>query len=133
MKTIFTRFVCLMLMLGLVAPGLNAAMIPVKPASTEPDAATVKAAIAQVKNMSRAEKKEKVREIKTALRQMKAEKKDGAGDKTLQIIFAILIPPLGVYLHEGVINKKFWIDLLLTILFFLPGMIYALVVVLGDK
>ena len=46
----------------------------------------------------------------------------------LQIIAAILLPPLGVYLARG-IGNEFWISLLLTILAFLPGMIYALWVV----
>ena len=33
----------------------------------------------------------------------------------------------------GEINNKFWIALVLTLLFFVPGVIYALIVVLGDK
>jgi uncharacterized membrane protein YqaE (UPF0057 family) len=45
------------------------------------------------------------------------------------IICAIFIPPLGVGLMYG-INSYFWIDLILTLLFFFPGMIFALVVVL---
>jgi uncharacterized membrane protein YqaE (UPF0057 family) len=45
------------------------------------------------------------------------------------VIFAIIIPPLGVGLMYG-INNYFWIDLILTLLFFFPGMIFALVVVL---
>ncbi|RYD70574.1 MAG: YqaE/Pmp3 family membrane protein [Sphingobacteriales bacterium] len=48
------------------------------------------------------------------------------------IILAILLPPLAVYLHQGEINKKFWISLLLTLLFFIPGVIYALLVVTGE-
>jgi len=50
-------------------------------------------------------------------------------DQIVQIICAIFIPPLGVYLHENAVNTKFWIDLLLCFLFFFPGMIYALLVV----
>lgn len=48
----------------------------------------------------------------------------------LAIIFAILIPPVGVAIYEG-ITVRFWISLILTLLFFLPGMIYALLVVCG--
>jgi len=44
------------------------------------------------------------------------------------ILFAILIPPVGVALKFGIVDK-FWIDLLLTLLFWLPGAIYALIVV----
>ncbi len=45
------------------------------------------------------------------------------------ILCAIFIPPLGVGLMYG-INSYFWIDLILTLLFFFPGMIFALIVVL---
>ena len=48
----------------------------------------------------------------------------------LALILAILIPFLGVLVFEGVTNR-FWISLILTLLFFLPGMIYAILVVTG--
>lgn len=48
----------------------------------------------------------------------------------LAVIFAILIPPVGVAIYEG-FTTRFWISLLLTLLFFVPGMIYALLVVCG--
>jgi len=44
------------------------------------------------------------------------------------ILFAILIPPLGVALKFGIVDK-FWISLLLTLLFWLPGAIYSVIVV----
>lgn len=52
------------------------------------------------------------------------------GSMVLYIILAILIPPLAVGLLYG-ISTEFWISLILTILFFIPGMIYSLIVVLG--
>jgi len=45
------------------------------------------------------------------------------------LLCAIFIPPLGVGLMYG-LNIYFWVDLLLTLLFFIPGLIFALVVVL---
>ena len=45
------------------------------------------------------------------------------------VICAIFLPPLGVALMYG-IHLYFWVDLLLTLLFFFPGMIFALIVVL---
>ena len=42
----------------------------------------------------------------------------------LRIIIAILLPPLGVFLQVG-IGKQFWINLLLTILGYVPGIIHA--------
>ena len=41
------------------------------------------------------------------------------------IIAAIFLPPLGVFLDEGV-STNFWIDVALTCLGFIPGVIFAL-------
>lgn len=45
------------------------------------------------------------------------------------IIVAIFLPPVGVAIHEG-ITTRFWICLVLTLIFFVPGLIYALYVIL---
>ncbi len=47
--------------------------------------------------------------------------------RLLEIIIAILIPPVGVALAFG-IGKKFWINFLLTLLGYIPGIIHALYV-----
>ncbi|KAD5317700.1 hypothetical protein R6Q59_033033 [Mikania micrantha] len=44
----------------------------------------------------------------------------------LEILFAFLFPPLGVCLRYGCCTVEFFICLLLTLLGFLPGIIYAL-------
>jgi uncharacterized membrane protein YqaE (UPF0057 family) len=46
----------------------------------------------------------------------------------LKIIFAVILPPLGVFLEVG-ITKHFWINILLTILGFIPGIIHAVWVI----
>ncbi|MGJ3253055.1 MAG: YqaE/Pmp3 family membrane protein [Elainellaceae cyanobacterium] len=43
----------------------------------------------------------------------------------LRIIVAILLPPLGVFLQVG-IGPQFWINILLTLLGYLPGIIHAI-------
>jgi len=53
-----------------------------------------------------------------------------SSNNLLQVIVAIFIPPLAVALQEG-LSKRFWISLVLTVLFFIPGMIYSLYVVLN--
>jgi uncharacterized membrane protein YqaE (UPF0057 family) len=101
---------------------------------TTPAAADVKAAMEQFKNLSKAEKRSKIKEVKKQLRELKAEKKAGAEPSTntlLLVILALLLPPLAVYLHQGEINGTFWLNLILTLLFFIPGVIHALIVVLG--
>jgi uncharacterized membrane protein YqaE (UPF0057 family) len=46
----------------------------------------------------------------------------------LRIIIAILLPPLGVFLQVG-IGRQFWINLLLTILGYIPGIVHAVWVI----
>ncbi|SEQ25650.1 YqaE/Pmp3 family membrane protein [Neolewinella agarilytica] len=48
----------------------------------------------------------------------------------LHIILAVLLPPLGVALAKG-IGREFWICVVLTILGGVPGMVYALIVILA--
>jgi uncharacterized membrane protein YqaE (UPF0057 family) len=43
----------------------------------------------------------------------------------IMIILCFLLPPLAVFLLHG-ISSQFWISVLLTILFWVPGIIYAL-------
>lgn len=45
----------------------------------------------------------------------------------IKIIFAIILPPLGVFLERGC-NADFLINILLTILGYIPGIIHALYV-----
>jgi uncharacterized membrane protein YqaE (UPF0057 family) len=47
----------------------------------------------------------------------------------LPVILSVLLPPLAVFLRFG-IGRLFWIDLLLTIVAWIPGVIFALVTVL---
>ena len=46
----------------------------------------------------------------------------------LRIIIAILLPPLGVFLQVG-IGLHFWINILLTILGYIPGIIHAIYII----
>ena len=66
--------------------------------------------------------------VKKQLKEAKRDVKAGA-DRTLCAIIAIFIPFLGVGLYMG-ITTEFWISLILTLLFFIPGLIYALWVIL---
>lgn len=70
--------------------------------------------------------------MRKEIKKYKRLKRSGAepiAEQVVIIICAILLPPLGVYLYEGEITNRFWISLLLTLLFFVPGMIYSLLVV----
>jgi len=42
----------------------------------------------------------------------------------VRILIAIVLPPLGVFLQVG-IGLQFWINLLLTFLGYVPGIIHA--------
>lgn len=45
-----------------------------------------------------------------------------------RIIIAILLPPLGVFLQVG-IGGHFWLNILLTILGYIPGIIHAVYII----
>ena len=79
-----------------------------------------------VKQAKKSAKKEIKRELKKEIKEMK---RSGASDQyVLMMILAIFIPPLAVGLTFGIVDK-FWISLILTLLFFIPGMVYSLIVV----
>jgi uncharacterized membrane protein YqaE (UPF0057 family) len=46
----------------------------------------------------------------------------------VRIILAILLPPLGVFLQVG-LGFHFWINILLTLLGYIPGIIHAVWVI----
>ena len=41
-----------------------------------------------------------------------------------RIVLAVLLPPLGVFLQVG-LRSPFWINILLTLLGYLPGIVHA--------
>lgn len=48
----------------------------------------------------------------------------------IRILLAILLPPVGVFLQVG-IGAHFWINILLTLLGYIPGIIHALWIILS--
>jgi uncharacterized membrane protein YqaE (UPF0057 family) len=123
---------------SVMTPAQSAVVVPVTeivPKSGEPDPNTVKTALEEFNSLSRKERKARLKDAKKEYKAYKKEKRNGNEPSTntlLLVILAILLPPLAVYLHQGEINSKFWISLLLTLLFWLPGVIYALIVILGN-
>ncbi|MDD2793892.1 MAG: YqaE/Pmp3 family membrane protein [Sediminibacterium sp.] len=95
--------------------------------------AAVQDALLQFKSLSRVERKARFAEAKKMAKAYKAQRAADTGgerDTVLLAILAILLPPLAVYLHQNATNDKFWISVLLTLLLWLPGIIYALIVIL---
>jgi uncharacterized membrane protein YqaE (UPF0057 family) len=62
--------------------------------------------------------------------QLSTKKPEKMGAATFcDVILAILLPPLGVFFKYGC-ALEFWITVLLTILGYIPGILYALYVIL---
>ncbi|KAA2317226.1 YqaE/Pmp3 family membrane protein [Pseudooceanicola sediminis] len=57
--------------------------------------------------------------------------RDPIGADLLRVLIAIFLPPVGVLLQVG-FGKHFWINLVLTLLGYIPGIIHALYVILRD-
>ncbi len=51
------------------------------------------------------------------------------GGDVIRILFAILLPPVGVFLQVG-LGLHFWLSIVLTLLGFIPGIIHALWIIL---
>ena len=47
----------------------------------------------------------------------------------IRILLAILLPPLGVFLQVG-LGLHFWINVLLTLLGYVPGIVHAVWIIL---
>ena len=47
----------------------------------------------------------------------------------LKILLAILLPPVGVFLEVG-LGLHFWLNILLTLLGYIPGIIHAIFIIL---
>lgn len=136
MKITCTRLVVVLMALSLFITPAAAVTVPdVSTTTTTPDAASVEKAMAEFRSLSKREKKLRMKEVKKALKDYKVAKKAGKAEPStntlLLVILAILLPPLAVYLHEGEVNNRFWLSLILTLLFWVPGVIYALIVVLS--
>ncbi|MEF8796161.1 MAG: YqaE/Pmp3 family membrane protein [Salinivenus sp.] len=43
----------------------------------------------------------------------------------LRVVVSVLLPPLGVFLQEG-LGTQFWLNVLLTLLGYLPGLVHAI-------
>jgi uncharacterized membrane protein YqaE (UPF0057 family) len=57
--------------------------------------------------------------------------RSGDVNEVVLAILCIFIPPLAVFLYEDSITTNFWIDLIATLLFWLPGIIVAFLIVFG--
>jgi uncharacterized membrane protein YqaE (UPF0057 family) len=50
----------------------------------------------------------------------------------IRIILSILIPPLGVLLEVG-LGLQFWINILLTLLGYIPGVVHAVYIIASRR
>jgi uncharacterized membrane protein YqaE (UPF0057 family) len=134
MKKLTTSILTLLVMVSVCSSPVLATSLPLdNTAKTEPAPATVSGAVDEFKNLSKSERRSRIKEAKKVLKEYKADKRAGREADTsllLLVILAILLPPLAVYLKEGEINSRFWISLILTLLFWIPGVIFALLIVL---
>lgn len=76
---------------------------------------------AMSKKEAKALKKAKIKEIKKAIQNA-----NNKNTGILLVILTVILPPLAVGLVFD-IGQEFWISLLLTLLFYIPGLIYSLI------
>ncbi len=134
-----TFFTTCYLVLALLAEPIYAAkaieIVPSSSASVNLTELSFNSYLNDFKSLDKQEKKSRIKDVKTEIKKFKEAKKSGADADTnllLLVLLAILLPPVAVYLYEGTINNRFWISLILTLLGFFPGVIYALILILGN-
>ena len=141
MKKIVSRLFFLVVFTAILVPSFAISLpVTANPSTTSGDSPSALAkekfdeAMKEYKSLSRHDKKVRIKEAKKTLKQYKADKRAGRAEPSdntvLLVILAILLPQLAVYLSQGHINSKFWISLILTLCFWIPGVIYALIVIL---
>lgn len=54
---------------------------------------------------------------------------DSAGGDLLRVILSVILPPVGVAMEVG-FSTQFWINILLTLLGYIPGVIHAIWIIL---
>ncbi len=86
----------------------------------------------QLKSMSKEERRE-LREETLAKMKLDDKTTDTDMNLALLVIITILLPPVGMLIYEGGVTNRFWISLLLTLLFYVPGLVYSLVIILGNR
>ncbi|MCB0549905.1 MAG: YqaE/Pmp3 family membrane protein [Phaeodactylibacter sp.] len=83
----------------------------------------------ELKQKKRQQRKQFKKQLKAKLKQLRQESDT---DLLLLVIIAILLPPLAMAIYDG-ITTRFWLSLLLTLLFYVPGLVYTLIVILGEN
>jgi uncharacterized membrane protein YqaE (UPF0057 family) len=56
-------------------------------------------------------------------------RRTATGSDVLRILLAIVLPPLGVFLQVG-FGLHFWLNVLLTLIGYVPGIVHAVWVIL---
>ena len=56
-------------------------------------------------------------------------RRTATGGDAIRILLAIILPPLGVFLQVG-LGLQFWLNILLTIFGYVPGIIHAVWIIL---
>ncbi|WP_296461532.1 YqaE/Pmp3 family membrane protein [Rubinisphaera sp.] len=54
--------------------------------------------------------------------------RDSTLGDVLKILLSVVLPPVGVFLEVG-LGKHFWINILLTLLGYFPGIIHAVYII----
>jgi uncharacterized membrane protein len=102
MKKIFSSLLMATMMISMIP--LQSSAVVILPGSSEPNPATVKAAFAEFKSLSKKEQKAKDQRGKKTSESFKKEKKSNKSanvEMWLLIVLAILLPPLGCLSSPG--------------------------------
>lgn len=107
---------------------------PVAPVAAQAKATVAKPSVTSAPAVVNAITKKEVRQATKAV--VKKAKQQPAADDVPDVVIILLcifIPPLAVFLIKGGIDNDFWINLVLTFLCGIPGIIHAFIVYSRNK
>ena len=124
-------FLCL-LFIGWTTPIMAGSFPTEEDSSIDIQRREIRESIREFRELPRKERKQRLKEANRMWKEHQKQAPSAADDEIVFLaILAVLLPPLAVVLKEKKVNKRFWICLLLSLLFLLPGIVYALLIVFG--
>jgi uncharacterized membrane protein YqaE (UPF0057 family) len=131
-----SNFITILFCTGILCSISNyAAILPSNPNEAKKTEIKIKVPLNKSSQLSKKNKKESILKVKAIFQKNKDIQKNidrNNFNKILAIILAVFIPPVGVAFYENKLTTKFWISLMLSFIYWLPGMIYSLLVVTGN-
>lgn len=101
------------------------------PIAERESAVSVASTVGAASSDAKVHRKQRKKLVQKMREQLRSYRKAGGSSvsRGICVLIAIFLPFIGVLVYENSVTVNFWISLILSFLFYLPGLIYALLVI----